>query len=144
RFAMLRGGFRFVQPLERTVMALVQLPVLGDGDPELVQDVERDPQRLDGSLEDRGERDVENESTLEQQPAGFLRFRETAIGEINVGPSCEPVFSVPRALAVTKKDDLIHGSRSFPRSARRCRVPLRSAAADCTCRPGRCGWPIRS
>src|SRR5436190_22644686 len=80
RFAVLRGGFRLVQALERTIMPLVQLPALGHGDPELIQHVERDPQRLDCPLEDRRERDVEGESTLEQQPAGFFRFRETAIG----------------------------------------------------------------
>ena len=57
--AVLRRGLRLVQPLQRAVVALVQPPVLGDRDPELIHLVERDAERLDRALQHRREREVE-------------------------------------------------------------------------------------
>jgi len=135
--AVLRGRLGFVQALECAVMPLVQLPALRDGIQSWSSMSSADPQRFDGPLQDRRERDVEDVSALTQQPAGLFRLPRRRDREINVGPAGEPILSVPRAFAVTK------AGRAYARTALRpaktrgaCRALLRSAATGCTCRRG--------
>ena len=98
---MLRRGLRLVQSLQRAVVPLVQPPVLGHGDPELIHLVERDVQRLDGALQYGCECQIEHEARLLHQPARFPRFGAPLLGKIDVLPAGESVFLIPGGLTVS-------------------------------------------
>ena len=105
---MLRGGVRLVQPLQRAVVPFVQPPMPVHRQPHLIDPVEYDPERANGALEHGGVRHVEEEAFLLQQlrrPCGLLA---AGFGEIDVDPPSEPVFFVPRALAVSQQYHLMH------------------------------------
>ena len=106
RLAVLRGGLRLVQPLQRAVVPLVQPPALGHRNPEQVERVERDPERLDRALQHRRVRDVEDVAAVAQQAAGLARFVAAARRSDRRRPAGEAVFLVPGALAVAEQDDL--------------------------------------
>src|SRR3954451_209366 len=137
RFTVFRSGLRLVQTLQRAVAALVQLPALGHRNPQLVERVERDGQRLDRALEHRGERDIERVSTVAQQASCLQRLGATPFGEVDVVPAGKSVFLVPRALAVAEQDDSVHklslascfGATSTARYARTALRPANVAAA---------------
>ncbi len=71
-------------PCSRAVVALVQPPALRDRNPQLVERIERDSERLDRALQHRRERDVEHVAAVFQQAAGFARFVAAAVGEVDV------------------------------------------------------------
>jgi len=96
--------FGFVQPLQRTVMALVQPPVADHRQPHAVEAVERDPQRADGALEHRGIAAVEVEPLGLQRCGGLVRLGAAGIGQIDVRPAGEAVRTVPFAFAMAQHD----------------------------------------
>ena len=92
-----------------------------DRDPHQVHLVERDPERADRPLQDRGEGEVEGEAGL-ASAAGRPRAprRTPCLGEVDVGPAGEAVLLVPVALAVAQQDELGHRpSRAAGRRPRR-------------------------
>ena len=100
RFAMLRGGFRLVQPLQPSIVPLVQPPGFLDRNPQHVHFVERNPQRPDRTLQHRGVGDIKDEPLRLQLAAGVARLFLTLLGEIDVAPAGEEVFQIPFALTV--------------------------------------------
>ena len=108
RLAVLRGGLGLVQSLQRPVVAFVQPPALLDRNPHQVERVERHPQRANRAREDRRVRDVERVAAFAQHTSGFRRLGSSSLGQIDVGPTGEPVFPVPRALAVSQQNELRH------------------------------------
>src|SRR5690606_1815365 len=103
------GGFRLVQPLERTVVALVEPPALGHRNPQLVELVECDPARPQRTLEHRGERDVEGVPLGAKQVSGAARLFEAPGAQIDVGPPGDPVPVMPGAFSVSDTYDLEQG-----------------------------------
>jgi hypothetical protein len=80
RLAVPGGSLRLVEALKRSVVPLVQPPVLRDGQPHLIEDVERDPERADGTLQDGGVREIEDVAALSQEPACIEGFLPSAFG----------------------------------------------------------------
>jgi len=101
RLAVFRGGFRLVQSLQRAIAALVQPPAFRHRNPQLIERVQRNPQRLDRALQHGREGDVEHVAAFLQQTSSFARFLAAPIREIYVVPTGEPVLLVPGTLAVT-------------------------------------------
>src|SRR5687768_4340306 len=108
RFPVLGRDLRFVEALQRAVVPFVEAPAFFDGNPQQVEPVARDPARTNGALQDRGEGDVEREPFGLEKTAGLRRFGATLVGEIDVGPSGEPVFLVPGGLAVAEENEFVH------------------------------------
>ena len=71
--AVLGRGVGLVESLQGAVVALVELPGFGDGQPLAVHLVEHEVQGVDGSLEARGVADVEVEASFATPPHA-LRF----------------------------------------------------------------------
>ena len=72
--AVLGRGLRFVEALQRAVVALVQPPAFFDGNPQQVEFVAGDPAGANGALQDGGERDVEREPFGLEETPGLRRF----------------------------------------------------------------------
>ncbi len=94
-------------------MALVQVPVLGDRQPQAVQLVKHQVQRADRAGQDAGEAAVELEPALFQQRSGRARLSDALVGEIDVPPAGEAVFEIPLRLAVTEQDERRHQASTF-------------------------------
>ena len=109
RLAVPGGRFGLVQPLQRPVMAFVEPPVPDHRNPEQVELVERDPARADRALQDGREGDVKDPAAVAEQHTGIAGLDEALGTEIDIRPAREPVFAVPGAFAVTKKNDFVHG-----------------------------------
>src|SRR5690606_5001658 len=107
--AELGGGFRLVQALQGTVMALVQAPAQADRRVHGVHGIQSNPQRADGPLQHRTEGQVELKAFFLQQFARLARLFAPGVGQVDIGPAGETVFEVPLALAVAHQDDLVHG-----------------------------------
>src|SRR5262245_48400881 len=133
RFTVPRGRLGFVQSLERAVVALVQAPALFLANPHRVHRVERNPQRSNRALQDRGVGDVENVPAFRHQPPRLGRLLAAAVGQIDVGPPGEPVLLVPGALAVTKKNEVMHGPSSPAQRTRRTPRPQSCPYLDSPC-----------
>src|SRR5687767_1322354 len=108
RIAVPRRGFRLVESLQRAIVAFVQPPVSLHRNPELIQLVQGDPAGAKRALENRGVGDVEDVAALAQQSARRARLFAAKIAEINIGPSSETVFLIPRALAVSQQNQTRH------------------------------------
>ena len=87
-------------------MAFVEAPGLVDGDPHEVEFVEGDPEGADGALQDGGEGDVEGVAAFLEELARLPGLDAALIGEVDVGPTGEPVFFVPDAFTVPQQDEL--------------------------------------
>ena len=107
--AVLGRGLRLVEPGEPAVVALVQAPVLGFGDPQHAGRLERQVQRLDRARLERGERHVGQHALGGEQPAGGARLFLALLGQAHVPPAGEAVFQVPLALAVADEDQTRQG-----------------------------------
>ena len=70
--------------------------------PPLELDDERHPQRTDRPFQHRRVSQIERVAAFLEQAARGTRFLASALREIDVGPPGEPVFLVPRALAVAE------------------------------------------
>ena len=108
--AVLLGGLRLVQALQRAVVALVEPPGVDDRDPHLVELIQRDPERADGAFEDGCVGHVENVAALTQQLAALVRLDHALLREIDIGPAGIQVLFVPDALAVAEQNYLMHSS----------------------------------
>jgi hypothetical protein len=113
--AELGRGLGLVQALERSVVALVEPPALVHGQPEQVHALERDGERADRALQERGVGHVEGVALGAEEPRRLLRFPDALRREVDVRPAREPVLEVPRALAVPQQDQLDHRARSSVR-----------------------------
>src|SRR5262249_28580744 len=106
--AVARSRLRLVEAGERAVVALVEAPVLLDGKPQPVHLLEREIERADGALEERGEREVEVVAFRGEHAAGRARFLDAALREIDVLPAGEAVLAVPVAFAMAEQNELLH------------------------------------
>src|SRR5207302_4603766 len=97
-----------VQALERAVHALVEAPAVLHRNPHLVELVERDPESLDGPLEQRGVGDLETEARLLEQLPRLVRLGLAGGAERDVDPAGETVLLVPGALAMAQEHELVH------------------------------------
>ena len=115
-FAVLGGGFRLVQTLQGTVMALVQAPSLVHGQPFAVHCAQDVVQGVDGALQVRGVANVEIEAGLGQGAAAIGCFLAAGVGKVHIHPTGEEVQLVPFALAVANENELhgiAHGAIAF-------------------------------
>ena len=103
RIAELRRGLRLVEPLQCTVMALVEPPRVLHRDPHAVELLQRDPQRLDCALQHRSECQVELEAFRVQDLSGGFCLAHALVGEADIGPAREAIFHVPRRFAVAQR-----------------------------------------
>src|SRR5687768_10092810 len=77
-------------------------------DPHLVELLERDPERLDRSLEHGRVGHVELEALVAEQLTGCSCFGHTELAQRNIDPAREAVLEVPLTLAVSQEDELVH------------------------------------
>ena len=112
-FAEAGRRFALVEPLQYAVMFLVEAPVFLDGDPFLIEPVENTVQGPDGPFQVGGVGFAETESFGFEQFSGFEGLFDAFVREIDVRPSREAVFAVPRAFAVPQQYDFFHGMICF-------------------------------
>ena len=106
---MLSRGFGFVQPRQPAVMPLVQPPVLGHGNPQLIDRLQCNVRRTDRAGEHRGVGPVERQPLgLHQLPAP-PRLRFAFRRQVYIDPAGETVVEIPLALAVAQKGEGGHG-----------------------------------
>ncbi len=89
-------------------MALVQSPVALDRQPQLIELVEREHAGPDRALQHRRVDEVEPEAAVLQQPPRLARLAAALLGQVDVGPTGEPVLLVPGRFAVTEQNDFMH------------------------------------
>jgi hypothetical protein len=123
---MLGRGFRFVESLQRTIVSLVEAPALLHRDPQQVELVPGDPARAQGAFEHRAEGDVKGEALGLEQTPRLRRLCASVLGEIDVGPSSEPVLLVPGRLTVAEQNEFVHGdpTRVYRPALRCCVLPI--------------------
>jgi hypothetical protein len=107
-----RHGLRFVEALQRAVVAFVEPPVALHRDPHPVHRVEHDPERADRALQHRGEGDVDADSLTQQVVSGTRRLFTAERRKVDVGPAGEKVVDIPGALPVAGEDQSA-GERSI-------------------------------
>ena len=106
--AVLGRGLGLVEPGEPAIVALVEPPVLGLGDPQPPARLERQMQRLDRAGLERGEGDASAAALRGEQRARGARFVLALGGQVDIPPAGEAVFQVPLALAVADEDQARH------------------------------------
>ena len=89
--AVLRGRLRLVEALQRAVVALVEAPVTDDRDPHAVHLVEHDPQRPDGTLQDRGVRDIEFDAEVPELSPRGRGLVDALVRQVDVRPAGEKI-----------------------------------------------------
>ena len=104
--AVLRRGIGLVETLQRTVVALVELPGFDDGQPLAIHLAEHDVEGVDRALEARSVADVKVETGFFEGAAACRRLFAARVGELDIGPAGEQVELVPLGLSVTDKDEL--------------------------------------
>ena len=97
--AVFRRSVRLVKTLQRAVMALVEMPVLHNGQPLEFHGVERYFERVDGTAKIRCEAVSRHESCRLYQFSCMARF---LVGEVYVRPPRETVLEIPLALPVAQ------------------------------------------
>src|SRR5437762_2729933 len=125
--AVAGGGLGLVEPLQRSVVTLVQPPAPLDRHPHAMHLLVHRPERADRALQYRGEGDVRGDTRAEQLAARLAGLGESGVREIHIGPAGEQVFQVPGALAVTDQDQS-SGHSSYPASLRTDSTPTVSVA----------------
>jgi len=73
-------------------------------DPHAVHFLQREPERLDGAAQDRGESQVEIVPFGLQEPATGPRLADAFFRQVDVGPAGKAVFAIPVGLAVTEQN----------------------------------------
>lgn len=104
--AVLRGGIGLVETLQRTVVALVELPGFDDGQPLAIHLAEHDIEGVNCALETRGVADVKVETGFFEGATACCGFFAARVGELDIGPAGEQVEFVPLGFSVTDKDKL--------------------------------------
>ena len=107
--AIFGGGVGLVEAGKAAVVAFVQLPVLGNGQPQPAHGFQREIECLDRPALHAGEGDIEIEAGGRHALAGGSCFRDALISETHVPPASETIFEVPLALAVAEEDEAGHG-----------------------------------
>ena len=107
--AVFGGGFGLVEALQGAIMAFVEAPVDGGGQPHAVHFVEGQPEGADGAFEHRGIGDIEFEAGLFEHAAGFACFGSAFFSQVDVHPAGEAVFLVPGGFTVTEQYEFVHG-----------------------------------
>ena len=111
---VLLAGFLLVESGQAAVVALVEVPVARDRDPQPVAGLEREVERLDRAFLDAGEGDGGQHVLGAHQLARLARFGFTFFGKVDVPPAGETVGEVPLALTVADEDQLAHFLSRFP------------------------------
>ena len=91
-------GLRLVQPLQRSVVALVETPVASHRQPQPIQRRHRVVHRRDGPREHRGVHHRRLEAGITDQSASVSGLRLASRGQTDIGPTGEAILEVPRAL----------------------------------------------
>lgn len=104
--AVLRCGIGLVETLQRSVVALVELPGFDDGQPLAIHLAEHDVEGVNCALETRGIAGVEVEARFFEGSTACCGFFAARVGEFYVGPAGEQVEFVPLGFSVTDKDKL--------------------------------------
>lgn len=104
--AVLRRGIGLVETLQRSVVALVELPGFDDGQPLAIHLAEHDVEGVDRALEARSVADVKVETGFFEGSTACCGFFAARVGELNIGPAGEQVELVPLGLSVTDEDEL--------------------------------------
>mmetsp|Transcript_22109 Transcript_22109/g.46541 ORF Transcript_22109/g.46541 Transcript_22109/m.46541 type:complete len:229 (-) Transcript_22109:62-748(-) len=102
---MLIHGLLLVQSLKSSVVAFVELPRLGGGDPHEVGFLEDVPEGADGAFLEGREGDVGDDSGFFDEFSGFDDFFVSFGREGDVYPTREFVFEVPGGFSVTDEDE---------------------------------------
>ena len=89
-------------------MPLIQLPVLGDGNPQAPHRLQRQIERFDRAGLHAGKGDIRGDALRLHQFARGPRFGCTFFGNVHVPPTREAVFEVPLRLSVTDEDEFGH------------------------------------
>lgn len=134
------GGIGLVETLQRTVVALVELPGFDDGQPLAIHLAEHDVEGVDRALEARSVADVKVEARFFEGSTACCGFFAARVGEFYVGPAGEQVEFVPLGFSVTDKDKLHCLSVCSVRhrgllDLARCACRLLDAAKDTRFRP---------
>ncbi len=98
--AMLGRGLGLVEPGQAAIVALIEAPMLGHGQPDAVHFRQRQPERANGARLDAGKGGAEIGIARLEQVAGFLCFGFALLGQVGVPPASEPVLQIPFGLAV--------------------------------------------
>ena len=106
--AVLAGRLLFIEPLQDTVVLLVQLPALLHGNPVEVHHIECIIERLDGAFQIGGERHSETEAGLAHHAARPFGLFHPVFRQVHIGPARKPVLLVPNALAVAEQNYPFH------------------------------------
>ena len=65
---------------------------------------------MDGTPQHGGVGEVEPESGLFQESAGFAGLSLAFVSQIDIGPAGKTIFAVPNGLAVAHEDNFVHGA----------------------------------
>lgn len=118
-------GRCLVEAGEPAIMALVQTPVLFDGQPQPPHRLERKVERLDRTRLEAREAEVEVQPLCRHQLAGRFRLNLALPRQVHVPPAREAVLEVPDRLAVADQHE--RGQGVLQRTLRAERTSLRSA-----------------
>ena len=103
--AVLRCGIGLVETLQRSVVALVELPGFDDGQPLAIHLAEHDVEGVNRALEARSVADVKVEARFFEGAAACRCLFAARVGELDIGPAGEQVEFVPLRLSVADKDE---------------------------------------
>ena len=89
-------------------MPLIQLPVLGDRNPQAPHRLKRQIERFDRARLYAGKRSVRRDAFCLHQRACRPCLGRAFFGNVHVPPTREAVFEVPLRLSVTDEDEFGH------------------------------------
>lgn len=107
--SVLVHGLLLVQTGQSSVVALVQSPGLGDGNPQLVRLLESEEKSLDGTLQAGGVGSVELQTLGLDELTTVSGLLHSLVGERNIVPAGEAVLLVPLGFSVANKDQSVEG-----------------------------------
>mmetsp|Transcript_7959 Transcript_7959/g.16433 ORF Transcript_7959/g.16433 Transcript_7959/m.16433 type:complete len:423 (-) Transcript_7959:513-1781(-) len=102
-------GFLLVLADELAVVALVQSPVLVNGDVFLLDLHQDQVGRSDAPPQQRRVDLVEQDAAVLEHFPGHPCLQDAVVGQRGVGPADEPVVAVPGALAVAQETEIVRG-----------------------------------
>src|SRR5258707_12612616 len=89
-------------------MAFIQLPCANHWQPFKIHFLLNNAKSFDGTLQHRSVSDIKIIAAFAQEFATFMRFFAAKISQVNIRPSRETVFKIPRALSMTDQYKFIH------------------------------------